>query len=1058
MKTKINHRSLKSIVALLLAFSISAASGTVYAQKRESASPQSVSAVSKDVEINDKSRMSVRPQEIAQPVAERVVETNRTLFAAPGPDVITAGTYGLATSTGLALVDMSSGTTTLVGAGSDDGNSVIANIGFDFWYDGVRFTQFGANANGFIRLGSVVSGLSFDNSTDFASTTNAPKIAAFYDDLCTGTTGKVHVKTIGSAPDRRLVVEWQNMQITRGAGCAGVGGGTFQLWLFESAHSSSPGAITFVYGPGMVATAAADGGYSVGLQSGAATNFASVTTSTNTVSYAAANNTQTGAIAATRFYRFDPNLPAAPTGLTFAPVTATSIQLNWTDNATNEVGYVIYRSLDGANFSFVTQIAANSVSFNDTGLTPSTTYFYRVHAVSEGILSAALAGSQATGAAGTPLSGSYNVPGDFASLTNAGGIFAALNTAGASSNITINITADITGETGANALNQLGFTVLIKPSLGPIAGPIKPRMISGTSTGSGLIKLNGADGVTIDGSFGGGTDRNMAIANGNAGATVIWIASAGASNGASNNTVKNCLISGNTGVTAVAGILSGSGTVFGGEAEAPNSNNTIRNNAIFRVQNSAFLVGNGMSFDQNWQVIGNTFGSTVAADKNTFRGMLIGNADGFGINGNTITGIVSPTDSTSTTTGIQVGFAAGNGQIIGNKISDIKQTNPEGWGANGIWLVQSSTTAQVFVVNNFISDVTGQGFNDVTSSDNGYGIMIQSGGQYAIWENSINLGTNQGVNAASGITAAMNIAAAVPAGSVQVLSNIFSDPQTLGTRYGVLNSSTAGAAVFNGINNNLYFAQNVGRQGGIDRVTLAAWQAATGLDGNSRAGDPLFLSATNLHITCASPAADGGSSGLVPTDIDGQTRSATAPDIGADEITAPVASSAVSRLTHTGVGMAFDIFLPLVGPITSESRNGGGNYKIIFTFASPVTVSGAALSLGTGSAGAPLGSGTNTITVNLTGVTDFQRITVKLLCVDDGAGASGDVAVSLNMLIGDATGNSNVNASDIGFTKSQSGAPVGLGNFFADYNLSSPTINASDIGQAKSKSGNVLPQ
>ena len=41
--------------------------------------------------------------------------------------------------------------------------------------------------------------------------------------------------------------------------------------------------------------------------------------------------------------------------------------LNWTDNATNEVGNVIYRSTDGINFTFVTQTAANATSQNDTG-------------------------------------------------------------------------------------------------------------------------------------------------------------------------------------------------------------------------------------------------------------------------------------------------------------------------------------------------------------------------------------------------------------------------------------------------------------------------------------------------------------------------------------------------------------------------------------------------------------------------------------------------------------------------------------------------------------------
>ena len=121
---------------------------------------------------------------------------------------------------------MSSGTTQLVAPSTDDNNSILSNIGFDYWFDGVRFTQFGVNGNGFARLGLAPTGTSFTNS--IATTTNAPKIMPFWDDLCVGTNGKVHFKTIGSAPNRKLVVEFLNMQITRGAGCAGAGAGIFR--------------------------------------------------------------------------------------------------------------------------------------------------------------------------------------------------------------------------------------------------------------------------------------------------------------------------------------------------------------------------------------------------------------------------------------------------------------------------------------------------------------------------------------------------------------------------------------------------------------------------------------------------------------------------------------------------------------------------------------------------------------------------------------------------------------------------------------------------------------
>jgi hypothetical protein len=298
-------------------------------------------------------------------------------------ELVTATTYPM-TNPAAVLEDMSSGTTQIIGPSTDDSNSVLANIGFDFWFDGVRFTQFGANGNGFLRLGAASTGTSFTNS--IATTTNAPKIMPYWDDLCVGTTGKVHFKTIGAAPNRKLIVEFQNMQITRGAGCAGVGTGTFQVWLFESAGASNQGAIQFVYGA-LPIPAGADGGYSVGLQSGAATNFASVTTSANTVSYAAANNANATAIASGTSYLFTSNVPAAPSNNLVTAITATSLTLNWLDNASNEVGYVIYRSTDNVNFTFITQTAANATSFNDTGLTPSTNYFYNVHAVSEGALS-----------------------------------------------------------------------------------------------------------------------------------------------------------------------------------------------------------------------------------------------------------------------------------------------------------------------------------------------------------------------------------------------------------------------------------------------------------------------------------------------------------------------------------------------------------------------------------------------------------------------------------------------------------------------------------------------
>ena len=59
-------------------------------------------------------------------------------------------------TSGTVLVDMSTGTTTLVPI-SDDDTYGPANIGFTFYFMGVPYTQFSASPDGFIKLGSVVA-------------------------------------------------------------------------------------------------------------------------------------------------------------------------------------------------------------------------------------------------------------------------------------------------------------------------------------------------------------------------------------------------------------------------------------------------------------------------------------------------------------------------------------------------------------------------------------------------------------------------------------------------------------------------------------------------------------------------------------------------------------------------------------------------------------------------------------------------------------------------------------------------------------------------------------
>ena len=173
-------------------------------------------------------------------------------------------------------------------------------------------------------------------------------------------------------------------------------------------------------------------------------------------------------------------------------------------------------------------------------------------------------------------------------------------------------------------------------------------------------------------------------------------------------------------------------------------------------------------------------------------------------------------------------------------------------------------------------------------------------------------------------------------------------------------------------------------------------------------------------------------------------------------VPAPTPTQIVSRKIHGSAG-PFNIDLPLTGNPGIECRSGGAtnDYQLVFTFASSVTFINAAVTGGAGSVSGSGGSGTTTVTVNLTGVTNVQRITVTLLGVNNGT-TTGDVGVQMGMLIGDTNNSGGVTAADVGQTKAQSGQAATAANFRTDVNASG-SISAADIALVKSKSGTTLP-
>ena len=75
-----------------------------------------------------------------------------------------------------------------------------------------------------------------------------------------------------------------------------------------------------------------------------------------------------------------PPPPAAPSNLKATAISASQINLTWTDNSPNETGFHIFRSTNGTTFTQVGTVGSGVTGFPDTGLQRNTKYYYRVRA------------------------------------------------------------------------------------------------------------------------------------------------------------------------------------------------------------------------------------------------------------------------------------------------------------------------------------------------------------------------------------------------------------------------------------------------------------------------------------------------------------------------------------------------------------------------------------------------------------------------------------------------------------------------------------------------------
>jgi hypothetical protein len=97
-------------------------------------------------------------------------------------------------------------------------------------------------------------------------------------------------------------------------------------------------------------------------------------------------------------------IPASPSSLTATATSSSSIRLSWTDASNNETGFKVERSTAATGpWSQVATTSAGVAIYNNTGLTESTRYFYRVRATNGAGDSTASNAADATTAPAAPV-------------------------------------------------------------------------------------------------------------------------------------------------------------------------------------------------------------------------------------------------------------------------------------------------------------------------------------------------------------------------------------------------------------------------------------------------------------------------------------------------------------------------------------------------------------------------------------------------------------------------------------------------------------------------------
>jgi len=509
--------------------------------------------------------------------------------------------------------------------------------------------------------------------------------------------------------------------------------------------------------------------------------------------------------------------------------------------------------------------------------------------------------------------------------------FTAINNGIHNGNITITIVANTSEPSTPIPLNgsSTGAANYLNITIKPL-GNVTINSNATRLTNRSIIELSGADNVTIDGDDPNITgDRNLTIASGVSAVLSVAnvkIGSASATDGATNNKIRNCIFIGpRNGVASPTTlnfgiVVAGASTTTLLTSGSLNHNTTISNNEFRRFTNGIHVLGTTNAEFENLKIQNNIIGNATDADNVIGVGIFISNtcintnlSSGVSalIEGNDIqVGQTSTTGYGSDAKGIELGVSAAGTVIRFNNIHNLKNNTTSVFGVYGIHLSGATNCQSVEISNNFIRDIVARRniaqFNPPPANA-AYGIRVTGNGFLGLKIDNNTIALNEIANQGT-ILQYSNYGIAFTTGistlsSLQ--SNIFVNRNIgLNTFAHFLFTQNIPASTL--INNNSYWVPNghVGVLGSSTTTftTLANWQDAIQKEFNSIVENPPFVSTTDLHIVpnSVSKLKGGGAANGMFFDIDLTARSLSKPDIGADEfLGSALIRAIISNVSHT---------------------------------------------------------------------------------------------------------------------------------------------------------------